>query len=117
MALCIRYCNELEIKERFIGFIDCSNSQNVESLWQNILGYLKKCNLNPQVAIIAQLYDGANVMAGRLNGVQVKIKSKYPYAIYTHCMAHILNLIVLDMCKIVKVFFTLLIKFKIVNLF
>lgn len=103
MALCIRYCKGLEIKERFIGFIDCSYKQDAETLSQLILGYLKQCNLNSKVAIIAQSYDGASVMSGQFNGVQAKIKSKYPYAIYTHCMAHKVNLVVLDMFKIVKV--------------
>lgn len=103
MALCIRYCKGLDIKERFLGFIDCSMKQDSESLSQLMLEYLKQCKLSPQVAIVAQSYDGASVMSGRFNGVQAKIKSKYPFAIYTHCMAHRINLVVLDMCKIVKV--------------
>ncbi|CAI6358861.1 unnamed protein product [Macrosiphum euphorbiae] len=102
MALCIRYCKGLDIKERFLGFIDCSMKQDSESLSQLMLEYLKQCKLSPQVAIVAQFYDGASVMSGRFNGVQAKIKSKYPFAIYTHCMAHRINLVVLDMCKIVK---------------
>lgn len=53
--------------------------------------------------IVAQSYDGANVMSGKFNGVQAKIKNKFPYAIYTHCMAHRINLVVIDMCKYVKV--------------
>lgn len=68
-----------------------------------MLDYLKQCNLKPQVAIVAQSYDEASVMSGRFNGVQFKIKVKQPYAIYTHCMGHKVNLVVLDMCKIVKV--------------
>lgn len=38
-----------------------------------------------------------------LGGVQAKIKEIHPYAIYTHCMAHRLNLVVVDMCKGIKV--------------
>lgn len=55
------------------------------------------------INIIAQSYDGASVMSGKLNGVQAKIKELYPSAIYTHCMAHRLNLVVVDMCKTIKV--------------
>lgn len=102
-GLCLRYCKGLEIKERFIGFIDCSYKQDADTLSQTMLDYLKLCNLNPQVIIVAQSYDGASVMSGRFNGLQVKIKEKHPHAIYTHCMAHRVNLVVLDMCKIVKV--------------
>lgn len=42
-------------------------------------------------------------MSGRLNVVRAKIKELYPSAIYTHCMAHCLNLVVVDMCKNIKV--------------
>jgi len=55
------------------------------------------------VKIIAQSYDGASVMSGHLHGIQSKIKDLYPCAIYTHCMAHRLNLVVVDMCKNIKV--------------
>lgn len=53
--------------------------------------------------IVAQSYYGASVMSGCLGGVKAKIKEKHPNAIYTHCMAHRLNLVVVDMCKGVKV--------------
>lgn len=58
--------------------------------------------------IVAQSYDGASVMSGCLNGVQVKIKQYFPSAIYTHCMSHRLNLVVLDMCKGIKVEYALI---------
>ncbi|KAL4141494.1 hypothetical protein QTP88_004124 [Uroleucon formosanum] len=102
MALCVRYVKNLDVVERFLGFIDCSMNQDAESLYQYILWYLKKCKLSSKPQIVAQSYDGANVMSGKFNGLQNKIKSQYPYAIYTHCMAHKMNLIVLDMCKYVK---------------
>uniref|UniRef100_A0A2S2QNB5 Zinc finger MYM-type protein 1 n=1 Tax=Sipha flava TaxID=143950 RepID=A0A2S2QNB5_9HEMI len=41
-------------------------------------------------------------MAGKFNGVQAKIQNKYSCAVYTHCMAHRVNLVVVDMCKFVK---------------
>lgn len=103
MALCVRYVKNLDVVERFLGFIDCSKNQDAESLYHYILWYLKKCKLSSKLQIVAQSYDGANVMSGKFNGLQNKIKNQYPYAIYTHCMAHKMNLIVIDMCKYVKV--------------
>jgi len=82
---------------------DCSNKQDAETLKQYIIEYLKTCGINSQIPIVAQSFDGASVMSGRFNGVQAKVKEMYPYAIYTHCMAHRVNLVVLDMCKLVKV--------------
>jgi len=55
------------------------------------------------IRIIAQSYDGASVMLGHINGVQLKIKDFYPCAMYTHCMAHRPNLVVADTCKNIKV--------------
>lgn len=42
---------------------------------------------------IAQTYDGASVMSGHLNGLQMKVQQEYPMALYTHCYAHVLNLV------------------------
>lgn len=102
MSICVRYTVGLEIVERFVGFIDVSEKQDAESLCANIFAFLTKNNMD-KFHIVAQSYDGASVMAGKFNGVQTKIKSKFPYAIYTHCMAHRINLVVIDMCKNVKV--------------
>jgi len=104
MALCVRYTQNLKIiYERFLGFIDCSIKQDAQALSQHILDYLKVCNLSDKAQIIGQSYDGASVLAGKFNGVQAKIQNKYSCAVYTHCMAHRVNLVVVDMCKFVKV--------------
>lgn len=41
---------------------------------------------------VAQCYDGASVMSGCFTGVQTRIQSIVPQAIYIHCYAHRLNL-------------------------
>jgi len=38
-------------------------------------------------------------MSSKKGGVQAKMMKHYLYATYIHCMAHKLNLIVVDMCK------------------
>ncbi len=52
------------------------------------------------VPIVAQSYDGASVMSGHLTGVQQRIKEDYPFAIYVHCMAHKLNLVLVESCTV-----------------
>lgn len=42
-------------------------------------------------------------MSGRINGIQAELRSRYSCAIYTHCMAHRTNLVVVDMCKNIKI--------------
>ena len=44
----------------------------------------------------AQCYDGASVMSDHLSGVQQRIKEHCARAIYIHCFAHRLNLVVVD---------------------
>jgi undecaprenyl pyrophosphate synthase len=53
MALCVRYVKNLDVVERFLGFIDGSKNQNAESLYDYILWYLKKCKLSskPQIHV------------------------------------------------------------------
>ena len=38
--------------------------------------------------IVAQGYDGADVMSGSENEVQSKIRKDHPLAVYIHRMAH-----------------------------
>lgn len=42
---------------------------------------------------MAQCFDGAAVMASGLNGVQAKVKERAPMALFIHCYAHRLNLV------------------------
>lgn len=87
MSLCVRYCKEFNVIERFLGFIDCSNKQDAETLTQYIIEYLKNCGINSQTPIVAQSFDGASVMSETFNGIQARVKENYLYAIYIHCMA------------------------------
>ena len=41
-------------------------------------------------------------MSGRCAGVQAKVRKFAPKAIYVHCYAHVLNLVLLDSCRSVS---------------
>ncbi|XP_029348102.1 52 kDa repressor of the inhibitor of the protein kinase-like [Acyrthosiphon pisum] len=45
-------------------------------------------------------YDGAAAMSGRFNGVQSIIKQQYKTAVYVHCSAYVLNLVICSSCEI-----------------
>jgi len=113
LSVCVRYTVGLEIYERFLQFVDVSCGQDANQIVSAIYSSFKNCNLNMDALnIVAQSYDGASVMSGHIGGVQAKIKEHYPCAIYTHCMAHRLNLVVVDLCKEIKVIFKIFIKFR-----
>lgn len=46
--------------------------------------------------LVNQGYDGAPTMSGVHNGVQLRIKEKYPKAMYVHCSSHRLNFVLSD---------------------
>lgn len=106
MSICIRYTVELNVFERFLGFVNVSSGLKADQIVSAILNFFKRQNSQLQnINIIAQSYDGASVMSGRLNGVQAKIKEYHSTAIYIHCMAHRLNLVVVDVCSSIKVYY------------
>jgi len=91
-AITIRYVKKTgELKERFLGFYDVSSSKNAKSLFNLIITVLEPFNFKTK--LIAQCYDGASVMAGHVNGLQQQIRNEAPHALFTHCCAHRLNLV------------------------
>lgn len=97
LSIILRYAKNLEIVERFIGFVNCSTSRDAKGLATLIFDMLNKYNLN-DLPIIGQAYDGASVMSGKNRGLQAIIKETHPQAVYIHCLAHKLNLVAVDSC-------------------
>jgi Domain of unknown function (DUF4371) len=95
MVFCFRICNEeLEVHEMFISFCDLQQ-QDAETLFNTVKQVLN----NNKVEISncrGQCFDGAANVAGHLNGLQAKIRDVEPRAVYVHCAAHSLNLVVQD---------------------
>ena len=99
MAIVLRYVNikEATIHERFLTYVQVSDL-DAKSLSDYILTTLKSHHLDLH-ALISQGYDGASVMSGRCSGVQQRIMDIAPQAIYVHCFAHVLNLVLVDCAK------------------
>ncbi|XP_077450922.1 uncharacterized protein LOC144069402 [Stigmatopora argus] len=99
LALVLRYVTGKGIKERFVRFENVTSGKradDIQFLVENeCLG-----------KVVAQCYDGAAVMSSGLNGVQAKVKERAPLALFIHCYAHRLNLVLtqgaskLKECKI-----------------
>ncbi|CAF3612443.1 unnamed protein product [Rotaria socialis] len=84
--------------EYFLGFIKL-NEFDAETLTSEIVRFLSclKIDLNK---CIAMCFDGASVMSGKHAGVQALLRQRYiPNAIYVHCYAHKLNLVICDVTK------------------
>ena len=101
LIVCVRYVFNENVKERFVDFVALSDLDS-QSLSTAIAECLTK-NKIPLKYCVAQCYDGASVMSGRMNGVQARFRElcKTP-CIYVHCHAHRLNLVLVDACAQVR---------------
>ena len=100
LSLVVRYLFGGIIHEEFIG-LTYAESVNAESLCTYISNQLQNVGLDIK-SCVGQSYDGASVMSGHLSGVQMRVKELSNWAIYVHCHAHRLNLVVVQCCKSVK---------------
>lgn len=91
-SLIVRFVNlEGKLVERFMGFHDVSADRTSEMLYNLLHTILEQFDYEHK--LVGQCYDGASVMSGQLNGLQKKFKDKAPQAIFVHCLAHRLNLV------------------------
>lgn len=97
LCICIRYLVGQEIKERVLAMEDVSLSRSALSLADVI--FKKLGDLGLSALMVGQAYDGASVMSGIRNGLQAIVKNRNPYAIYVHCLAHKVNLVLVAACK------------------
>lgn len=100
LSIIIRYLKcagekKYEIMESFVGFISISDP-TASGIEEMILHHLENKLQLDLSKCRGQGYDGAAVMSGVYNGVSKKILQKQPLAVYIHCAAHCLNLVLCD---------------------
>lgn len=101
MTIVVRYVNSDEgVFERFIKYENVSSNKDATTIASIILEFLKNHDL--QEKIVAQSYDGAAVMSGKTSGVQAIVKNSFPDAIYIHCFAHRLSLVMQKSVQSIK---------------
>ncbi|CAI6376308.1 unnamed protein product [Macrosiphum euphorbiae] len=97
LAICVRYLVNDSIKERLLSLVVCHDSSGIAlyNLLENMFMSMGISMKN----IVACSFDGAANMKGTYNGLQSHLKNSNPNIIYTHCMAHVLNLVICDSTK------------------
>ena len=101
LAVVLRYVDDKAvIHEKFLTY-KLATSLTAESLAAFLVETLREYQLNPE-NIVSQGYDGASVMSGKCSGVQQRLRELAPSAIYVHCCAHVLNLVLVDCAKVVQ---------------
>ena len=97
LSFCLRYVDELlGIHERFLQLKELKASDSA-SLFQE-LHKLLECHGLDIKWIRSQSYDGASNMSGKISGLQTRVKEVNSSALYVHCCAHNLNLVLAHSC-------------------
>ena len=91
---------EIRVRETFLGFFKCK-SQMAADMTKQIIDIVESKGLSFDQCR-GQGYDGASTMSGGYGGVQKFIHEKQPLALYVHCAAHNLNLVVNDAVSVVR---------------
>ncbi|ODM91079.1 Zinc finger MYM-type protein 1 [Orchesella cincta] len=95
VSLSVRVVSDsLEVREYFLGLYNTASTTG-ESLTAILLDTLQRFNL-PLDNLRGQCYDGASNMSGKFRGVQSRVLSLQPKAIFVHCFNHSLNLALQD---------------------
>jgi hypothetical protein len=93
VSFCIRFAEKLfQIHELFFGFYATASTDG-ETLYKIVKDILLRFDL-PITACRGQRYDGAANMSGKFSGVKTRIIADEQRAVYVHCVAHSLNLVV-----------------------
>lgn len=72
-------------------FHDVSADRDAESLSEVLMKVIQK--YNPEANLICQTYDSASCMSGQRGGVRARVKVQCSHALFVHCYAHRLNLV------------------------
>lgn len=98
LAVCVRYVTvEGTPREAFLGLYKLDKF-DAKSIADGIEAVLQSHKLG-DLMCVAQTYDGAAVMSGAVGGVQARFRERHPEAVYVHCYAHELNLVLCHTCK------------------
>jgi len=97
LTFVLRYVFNCEVHEEFFGF-RAADGLTADSLSDAIQDELKQIGVSIH-NLVGQGYDGAAVMSGKCAGVQEKIRTIVPQALYVHCFAHRLNLVIVQAVK------------------
>lgn len=97
LSTVLRYCSNGKVRERFRGFTDVSKDRSAKAIFVHVEKTVDTCEIGDK--LVAQGYDGAAVMSGETGGLQTLVRLKYEYALYIHCIAHRLNLVLSQVSK------------------
>ena len=112
MTICERFVKalDLNVEERYVGFVNRCKKSGCSCYLHSHQIFLVEV-WNSRTTDSGEVYDGAAVMTGSEIEVQSQIPKVHPLAVYIHCMAPKLTLVLVEACKVNRMvnsfFFTL----------
>ena len=97
VSFVVRYFHQMQIKERFIEVCNVKTTTG-QKLENTVFSLLQKNGLELK-NMYGQGYDGAANMSGMYKGLQTRIRAHNEKALYVHCKAHCLNLVLVEASK------------------
>jgi hypothetical protein len=94
LTFCVRYMVDLEVRERFMTFVKCSECLDADRWNQKIVKENSSHSWPSWSTNCCAGLRGASVMSGKDNGVQKQFRDIHPAAAYVHCMTYKLNLVI-----------------------
>lgn len=94
LAICVRYVTKGKISERLLNLKVVDYSSGL-ALFEIIKSDLANHGISIS-NIVACSFDGASNMKGQYNGLQSHLKLINSNIVFTHCMGHVLQLILAD---------------------
>ena len=103
MSVYVRYVNKKgELVERILALVEVPSTKAAD-----LLAAIQRCLNDANLTmnrIVAQCYDGASNMSGEYHGLQQQVRDAGAHsAIYVHCYAHRLNLVIVEVAKSVTI--------------
>lgn len=101
LSTTLRYISSSgDTKETFISFKNISDDRRAARLHEHVVHVMQSFACGSK--LICQSYDGASVMAGEVSGLQTRVKETFPNALFVHCLAHRLNLVLSKSCDKIR---------------
>ena len=103
MSIVVRYFTGETLTERCIGMINQSNLKS-KVLADTILSHLKSLNLPlKKMTSKAMIWRSSEFYVREKKEVQAIVKESCPLVVYAHCLAHVLNLVLVKSCAIPEI--------------
>lgn len=102
VSVCLRTVDDrLNIDEDFVGLY-CTESTDSETLYNLVLDVFTRFDIDIHKCR-GQCFDGASNVSGVHTGLQARLRTDEPRALFVHCYAHSLSLVLQDAIKNISV--------------